>query len=146
MMAKLGVAMLTVAVLVGCRGGLDSLRDPGADLDIFFPRMPPANAIPAALLAGTLVLRDGCLWIETEPRQSYLALWPAGSYPVKSGNIVEVRASDGTRLAAVGAVVVATGGELRDLDHVSQLIGRDPPEACQAGMYWRVFLTSDRMP
>lgn len=145
-MAQRWIAVLMVTVLVGCRGGLDSLRDPGADVGVFFPQMPPASEIPLALLEGALAVRDGCLWIDAASGESYLALWPAGSYPVKSGNVIEVRASDGTRHAAVGSVVVATGGELRDSDHVSQLIGRDPPEACQTGMYWRVFLTSDRMP
>lgn len=84
-MTRRWIAVLTVTVLVGCRGGVDSLRDPGADLGVFFPRMPPASVMPQALLEGALAIRDGCLWIDAAPGESYLALWPAGSYPVKTG-------------------------------------------------------------
>lgn len=123
------------AVFVGCNG-LDSLRDPGEEVGIFFPRMPPAREGPLAPLEGLIVLRNGCLWIDSG-HESYLVLWPAGSHPTIENGVIWLIASDGRRLASVGQRVTAVGGELTEVKDAAALAGRTPPRDCQKGRYWR---------
>lgn len=124
--------------LVGC----ESL--PPAN--VYLPTYPPANAapgesarpisLPTALLEGTLVDDDGCLWIEDDVFR-WLVLWPSGSSAVEDNGQVVVR-SDGNR-AAVGTQVSAGGGEYRqdNYNFVVELIGEQIPNRCRAsGLYW----------
>lgn len=115
--------------------------DPGADIGIFFPRhaLGVAQAQPTGVLEGILVLRDGCIWIETREQEALLALWPPGWVPVKvSERLVEIRDSTGMRFGEIGDQVKVGGGEIADQDHVSKLVGRDPPLACRGHKAWLV--------
>lgn len=104
--------------------------------------MKPAEAIPAALMpGGTLVLRDGCLWLDPDGgTESYLILWPAGSSLRESDGKISIYDQSGARVATVGERIEGGGGETKDLDFVRDLTGQTPPPQCQAGEgYWRAY-------
>lgn len=133
--------MLAAAVLSwGCRGGLDTLRDPGADLGIFFPRWGCLLCDrPLGAIVGTVVLEDGCLWIVPDHAQwRLLAIWPAGSTPQRSDGTIDIRDAKGERLASAGERLTFGGGERIDPADIASLIGREPPPPCRGSRAWMV--------
>lgn len=92
--------------------------------------------MPAALVEGTLIEDDGCLWIEAD-RTRWLVLWPDGSYAtVQDKQLVVYNGAD---RAVVGTRVSAGGGEngAQEGAFVADVIGEPIPTACQGtGLYW----------
>ncbi len=115
-------------VIAGCA--------PSAPAGIFLPTYEPMDTLPAALLQGTLIEEDGCLWIESD-NSRWLVLWPDATYAsVEDDQLVVYSGGD---RAVVGARVSAGGGEYgaQDEAFVADLIGEAVPAACQqSGLYW----------
>lgn len=136
-------AALTIWFALAC--GQAGLPERSANVPgVFFPVMKPADAIPAALMPpGTLALRDGCLWLDTQlegKTVSWLILWPAGSSLRQSNGNLAIHDDRGARVASVGERLEGGGGETRDLEHVRDLTGQTPPPECQVGeAYWRAY-------
>jgi hypothetical protein len=121
---------LILAVAAACS---QSGSDPAG---LFLPTYRPMNSAPTALLEGTLVEDDGCLWIETDNGR-HLMLWPEASSVLDGDGQRAVR-NDGD-VAIVGTRVSAGGGEYgtEHYEFVVELIGRDVPEPCRtSGKYW----------
>lgn len=134
-MIRAYAVVLTVLVL-SCRGGVDSLRDPGTDVGIFFPRHSggtPGNLAPAE---GRLEVTNNCLWIIT-PSGPLLPIWPPGSKPEQADGALRVADATGRTMAVVGRVIRVVGGE-RSLRDAADLIGREPPVPCRAGTFYVV--------
>jgi hypothetical protein len=96
---------------------------------------PPPVSLPTALVEGTLVEDEGCIWVEADGSR-WLVLWPNGSTAVVDGGQVVVR-NDGHQ-AIVGTHVSGGGGEYRQEHYafVVGLIGEPVPLPCQAsGLY-----------
>ncbi len=107
---------------------------PSAPSDVFLPTYRPMSALPLALIDGTLVQEEGCLWLDSASGR-HLMLWPPGSSLVDLDGQRTVR-NDG-HTAVVGAHVSAAGGEQKNYGFVVELIGREVPEPCRAsGQYW----------
>jgi hypothetical protein len=131
---------MTLAVVgSACQGGLDFIRDPGADYGIFFPRYGGSLGAPGAELRGRLLLKGACLLIESSSNSDlYLALWPPGSRPRSAADSMEIRTADGTLIGTVDDAISVGGGEIPDEDEVRRVIGRQPPSDCRTGKYWAV--------
>lgn len=122
------VATLMTLLLVACSSAIPA--------GLYVPTYGPLNAWPTALLEGTLLEEDGCLWIESRDIR-WLVLWPGGSSVVEEGEQIVVR--NGGERAVVGSDVSAGGGEYgpEHYDFVVGLIGEEVPAACRvAGLYW----------
>lgn len=121
-------AFIAFSLLAGC----GSSAPPG----IYLPTYGSMNAMPAALLEGTLVEEDGCLWIEAGDDR-WLVLWPGGTSVANDGGQLVVQS--GGAQAVVGTRVSAGGGEYGPGNYrfVVELIGEEVPSACQqTGLYW----------
>lgn len=126
-MTRMPAAAMTL-LLVGCSAVIPS--------DVYLPTYGPLNGLPAALLEGTLIEDDGCLWIESE-RTRWLVLWPRGSAVVEDAGERVVR--NGGQRAVIGTRVSAGGGEYGDghYEFVVELIGEQISAPCrEAGLYW----------
>lgn len=91
-------------------------------------RMPgePPEAQMEALLEGTLVAEDGCLWIQPEAGPRYAVLWP-GHVELEPGAappaVRDVRSGARVR---VGGEIRVGGGELPD-QRAEAIAGSLPP-------------------
>lgn len=137
------VALIASLALACGQAGLPH-ASPSTVPGVFFPVMRPADAIPAALMPpGTLALRGGCLWVDTEldgRTISWLILWPAGSSLRESDGVLTVYDGQGARVASVGERIEAGGGETPNLDFVRDRTGQTPPPECQLGeAYWMAY-------
>lgn len=135
----LGLVLVLAVLGVVWRGGLDFIRDAGADLGVFFPRYgsPPWGVEHnMAAREGVLVVDGGCVWMEHEGRRT-LPLWPPWTTPVANGERMEIRSRDGDLLAIEGEWFHTAGGG-RSLEHAEDLIGRAIPLRCRADSYWVV--------
>lgn len=114
---------------------------------IYFPTMKPADAIPVAAGRGRLVLRDGCIWIESARPEggvsAELALWPAGARMRTDAGQTLISSADGSWTAAVGQAYWYVGAGTNDLSYVTELTGTLPPEPCRTEVYWRVYRVGD---
>lgn len=120
--------LLAGSLLAGC----GSSAPPG----IYLPTYGSMNGMPTALLEGTLIEEDGCLWIEAADDR-WLVLWPSGTSVITDGGQLVVQS--GAEPAVVGTRVSAGGGEYGPGNYrfVVELIGEEVPSACQqAGHYW----------
>jgi hypothetical protein len=119
---------------------------------LFFPTFEygPGNGFPLALLRGTLVEQDGCLFVFNSyvgGSSSHLVLWPEGYEALLVDGVIEVRDGSGARIGGVGEAVVVGGGEINHLEvggrsaadrfatgHVGEI-----PAACRSEhLYWLV--------
>lgn len=93
--------------------------------DVFFPTWE-MDARPEALVSGTLVERDGCLFAASGDSAS-LILWERG-LAYRGGTVVD----GGRVLAQVGEPFAGAGGyySRSDLGFVEELIGEPVPERC----------------
>lgn len=100
----------------------------------YFPVQQESGApSPAALGAGKLVLKDGCLRLEWGGT-SHLLIWPHGyDYRISGGNI-EVLDENGQVVARTGQYKKFGGGEVPS---IKLLTGSSPPENSR-GPYWMV--------
>lgn len=129
-------AVLTMLLAAACAG---PPVDPGSGDEIFFPQHGESGSGPAALLAGTLRLANGCLIIEADDSGvRNLVLWPS-DWTIESS-------TDGIRvedeLAGHGARPdehVTVGGGETDLSAAEEDIGEAIPERCNSDVYW--FMT-----
>ncbi len=149
--ARRRYAALVVLVAVAlATSGCSSTAAPTGDIasgppatagGVFLPvhRLTSRDALPAALLEGTLRAEGGCLRLDSPAREQYLALWPPGSRVRLIADRITVVLADG-REVADGDRVRAAGGEYaRDLaEFVAQLVGQPVPAACARTGYWLV--------
>jgi hypothetical protein len=133
--ALLRLASLGVLALSGCAAPQQS-AEPGPSL--FLPHHDVRDG-PTALIIGTLNVRDGCVWINTDDGGSDLILWPQGvSLGVAPTGTIEVVAMPGaTAPIPMGSTVELGGGEYKDEQFVTQLIGGGSiPQPCRSERYW----------
>lgn len=128
-------------LLSACRGDVGTAEDPGAAYGVFFPRhsLKPPQPLPTSGIRGLLTLREGCIWIEpAHGREVFLALWPPGWVPSRSGDTLEIHDAARKRMGAIGEEIAVAGGETTDPRNIAQLIGREPPPACREHKAWLV--------
>lgn len=127
-------------IAVSCGSQTPASVPPTERPALFMPTHQFTASGPAALLDGTLVERDGCLWIETRERQRFLALWPTGYRVAAGSGTVTVLRNDGRPVAEVGRPITVGGGEYAPHQEafVQGLIGRPIPDACRGNKYWLV--------
>lgn len=118
------------------RGGLDVVRDPGADLGIYFPRSggPIEGAWMAAAFEAVLVREGGCLWMKNGDAR-HLAIWPPYSTPELADGRIRVRSHEGRVIAIEGEWFHGGGGERASPGDVP---GGQVPEPCRSALYWIV--------
>jgi hypothetical protein len=133
--ALMRLASLGVLALSGCASPEPSV-EPGPSL--FLPHHDIRGGGPTALIIGTLIVRDGCIWIKTDDGGSDLVLWPQGvSLGVGPAGRIEVVGMPGaTAPTPMGSTVEMGGGEYKDEQFVAQLIGESIPRTCRAERYW----------
>ena len=150
--ASLIVAVLGLAVAgVACTGSPDGSQrrsaptadDPpaseGADREIVFPVQDSSVEQFESLLTGTLVERDGCLYVEPDDSEaSVLPIWPEGfAFEVPEEGGVAVVDEAGAVVATAGEPVSMGGGMFKkgDASLRPALLRRTKP--CE-GPYWLV--------
>jgi hypothetical protein len=111
---------------------------------VFFPKWTRAtNMYLLALAAGTLVERQGCIFLAPdEPYQGHLMLliWPnhASLARADDGNLEIL--FDGHPYGEIGDHIELGGGNLaesrNDVANVEQVIGTAIPDRCRAESYW----------
>jgi len=104
---------------------------------VAFPQLRMrSGAFMAALLSGTLVLRDGCLGVSTGADfVGELIIWQPDYYLNRRDGALEILDRTGTVVARVGAPIRIGGGEVpRSVDLERQL--RAPLPASCTGPYW----------
>ena len=68
---------------------------------LYFPTHPGGGG-PSTFLEGTLLVRDGCLLVQTDEGVEELVLWPDVVRAEVEGGKVQIVADDGSILAAEG--------------------------------------------
>lgn len=139
------IGVLAVAIVLGAvgaiaalstawRGGLDIVRDPGADIGVYFPRSagPIEGAWMAAAFEAILVRSDGCLWMENDGMRR-LPIWPPYTRPELVDGLIQVRSHDGGVIAIEGGWFRGGGGE-RDVP--GDVPTGQVPEPCRSEIYW----------
>lgn len=110
-------------------------------LPFAFPQQQPTprnQAMMAALLQGTFILRDGCLRV-IGTGSDYLILWPAEAVVLADGTTFRVVAGNGRTVARVGEPIALGGGELpsrRELGTQERARLRATPPAGCPGPFW----------
>jgi hypothetical protein len=149
-------SLLTIAVLLlnGCRD-VAATSDPG----LFFPttRSEQGGAMMAALYAGPLVVRDGCVLIG-QPGHYGLPVWWKGFAAARdaSGRVV-VRDGDGAIVAIEGERFEMGGGytaefypgeQPRDkqIRRVEEWLGYPIPDRCLGPDVYGVWVVGDTDP
>jgi hypothetical protein len=118
-------------------------------LPFAFPQQQPTprnQAMMAALLQGTLILRDGCLRVIVAGND-HLILWPAEAVVLADGATFRIVAGDGRTIARVGEPIMLGGGELpsrRDLATQERARLRATPPADCPGPFWLANFTEPR--
>ncbi|HET9249097.1 MAG TPA: hypothetical protein VFP13_04050 [Actinomycetota bacterium] len=105
------------AVLAGCGG---APVEPG----LFFPTWEPENGVPGAIVSGTLVEDDRCLYLDNGTRS--LVVWEAGM-GFEDGALLD---GSGSPIARLGETIHGGGGYYGDLGHIERLSGDPIPERC----------------
>lgn len=109
-------ALLGFALLLGLSAGCSAVPRP-APAGWYFPRHEGfQNGGPAALGIGTLVARQGCLYIDGEGPDT-LVIWPRDFWLEVSGGIAIVQSGGGTSVR-LGEEVRMGGGYYEDLPAV----------------------------
>jgi hypothetical protein len=138
----LGLVVGLAAVGIAFRAFGGGSDDASAPDGIFFPRFDDSqDAYPAALAFGTLVLEDGCIFLENAPSPRLLLLWPDGARLESTGDGGYRITYDGSPIARIGEYVYVGGGLVGEAadetDFPEQLIGTTIPARCRAdGGYW----------
>src|SRR5262245_3673033 len=90
---------------------------------------------PAALIYGTLVDVDGCVYVESPDKENLtLVVWPVGSH--RSGSLI--LDIGGTPIAKVGQPIVLGGGEALPPDGA--------PEGCATDPAWGAHSVNPSLP
>lgn len=103
----------------------------------FFPQQRDApNVYMDALLAGELVLIDGCLRVNDSDGNSYLLVWPQGFSLRIESNVIQVIDDTDHIVAQVGDKLEVSGGEMPG-EYISEYLSQPLPSGC-SGPYWIV--------
>lgn len=129
--AVAGTALAAALLSLACGG----TSGPGADAEIFFPRLPPPphEAINDVGFGGELKLEGGCLRI-----RSTTPIWPADYRARAEGGGVAVLDGAGRVVARTGDRVTSKGSTPNSLDQIPRLdreTRRRLEEQCP-GEYW----------
>jgi hypothetical protein len=136
--ASVAVVFVLMMFTASCRETSATSPPGDAGDKIVFPLQGPTDSVMQALLEGTLILRDRCLYVASnDPPGRVLPIWPEGfSYRSEEDTTVILDADDEV-VAAVDAPVSMGGG----------MAGEDesplPPELAEQvagcrGPYWIV--------
>jgi hypothetical protein len=107
-------------LLAGCGGA-------PVEEGLFFPTWEPEGFVPAAIVQGTLVEDDRCLFVDNGTRT--LVVWEAG---MGFENDALLDAS-GTEIARVGELIHGGGGYFDDRSYMERLAEQRIPERCIPG-------------
>jgi hypothetical protein len=92
-------------------------------LAVLPPLRPWESAFPSAMVTGTLLMEDRCVFIRLAAGERRLVVWKDGTRLDASGEVPVVVAPDGTIIGGAGDAIDLVGGEapsdvLRQLDVV----------------------------
>ena len=99
------------------------------------------DAYPAALGAGKLTVRHGCIAMDGSRGPAVFILWPPGYGLRTRGETVEVTDADGDLVAAPGDPITLGGG-FGDLAWADEVTGGRIPNECRDGAVERYFLAA----
>jgi len=107
----------------------------------FFPRQQPVAGIREvmmALLQGKLTAADGCLYVDdSNSDTSYLLVWPPDFTLSMEADAVLLFNGAGEVVARVGEEVRLSGGEVKSVRYLDELVRQSLPADCP-GPYWIV--------
>ncbi len=122
-------------VLAACGGG------PAPDDEPYVPRhAAPFGIGDAALLQGTAVYEDGCLFIVAGDGTRYLPLWPVDALLGMINSEPAILGPDGELLVESGDAfvdIVELGGSEATAERAAEILG-DIPERCANDRFWVV--------
>jgi hypothetical protein len=113
----LAVVIVTSLLVASCSGS-------PVEEGLFVPTWSADGAVPAAIVQGTLIQEDGCLYVEADGQRT-LVVWEDG-----------MGFEDGTLLDGSGAPIVQVrevihgGGGYYDRERVEDLSDETVPERC----------------
>jgi hypothetical protein len=127
------LAIAFAAVLAGCA----SDPTPTPALSAYFPRhASPLGTGHLALLEGPVVFKAGCIWVQSDPGDDFLILWPSNTTLGMINKLPAVLGPDRELLAETGDVV-RLGGNTVDNETAQELVGK-MPKACAGEAFWVV--------
>jgi hypothetical protein len=133
------------AVLLAVAATACAADESSAPPRIFFPTAPIGDAYPAALMAGVLEVRSGCIFVAADGDR-WLLLWPDGYTAQLVDGGLEILDEDGRVVATEGERLRVGGGETNPVEvggsaaaerWATNLSGVDIPERC-GDLYWIV--------
>jgi hypothetical protein len=92
---------------------------------VFFPTWDAGGAVPDAIVAGRLIERSDCLFIDADGMQA-LVLWEDGM-GYDGGELLD---PGGDPIARVGSSIHGGGGWFSDRKHAEDLAGERIPDRC----------------
>jgi hypothetical protein len=107
-------------------GALLSAGCGGAPVEkgLFFPTWEPDGGLPTAIVFGTLVEEDRCLYLDNGTRS--LVVWE-DRMGFEDGALFD---ASGSPIARIGETVHGGGGYYGDLRHIERLSGESIPDRC----------------
>lgn len=97
----------------------------GVEAGIFFPTWNAGGIVPAGIVQGVLVERDGCLLVAASGEEA-LVLWDDG-YGFVNDSLL---APSGDVIVRVGELLHGGGGYFADREHAEDLSESSIPERC----------------
>lgn len=120
---------VVAVMIVGCTS---EVPEPA---DFFFPQHgSPLGTGDLALLEGTLVAADGCLWIEAGDGSRHLVIWPSDTGRGMINGQPAVLGPGNELLAETGSHTML-GGSGTDAGTALRLAG-EIPAACAGESFW----------
>lgn len=142
--SKTFFSLFALVLLVSASACADSTSDgaatspTGDPQPITFPVQDPTNNVMQALLEGTLIERERCLYISGEETYtSVLPIWPHGFSYERAGGNVSVLNADGKSVARTDSFVSMGGGMFGEKDAPLPSELRPRVGSCD-GPYWIV--------
>jgi hypothetical protein len=127
-----GLALLLVGGTVGC-GGSNQATPP----DVFLPTgLRSGSGGLAALAEGTLILDNGCVWLEQDGGNRYLPIWPKETAVLEVNGALVISVRD--ERYSIGTRLLLGGGESPSRALIEEAIGQRIPDQCFNGMMWSV--------
>lgn len=150
MSSRIAPVALALLVVAGAACGGRDEQSPGRaggsgdDRQIVFPTRDEVESTMQALVEGTLVEREGCLYVSTDDAPGHvLPIWPNGFSYRESSSGLEVVDPAGEVAAELGAAVSLDGGMAGKADEPLPPALADRVGRCD-GPYWLVGEVSSR--
>ena len=133
--------MLSILILAGCGAAPQASEEAAA---LYYPRHDaPYGQGDMAGFEGSLMFREGCLWLDLAGGPTFLPIWPSDTKPGVINSLPVVLMDDDLLVVETGETRNFAGSQI-DPVSVEELVG-PIPERCAGNSFWAVTRV-DRLP